>query len=191
MAETEIKKINGRTVCDQTARDSIPKSATDIGADPVGTGASKVNAHNISLTAHSDIRVKLQSLLDQVNSFLNVDDTTRDELSEVLALIDSNKDLIEEITTKKVNVMDIINNLTTNVSNKPLSAAQGVVLKKLIDTLQTAIDNISAPTKLSDLAEDSTHRTVTDEEKDSWNLKVSGTYDSSTKTLKLFGGGTN
>ena len=189
MAETEIKKINGRTVCDQTARDSIPKSASDIGADPAGTGASKVNAHNTSLIAHNDIRVKLQSLLDQVNSFFNVDDETRNELSEVLDLIDANKDLIEEITTKKVNVTDIINNLTTNISNQPLSAAQGVALKELIDTLQTAIDNISVPTKLSDLAEDSTHRTVTDEEKDSWNLKVSGAYDSSTKTLKLFGGG--
>ena len=39
--------------------------------------------------------------------------------------------LIEQITTNKVNVSDIIDNLTTNVSNKPLSAAQGVALKAL------------------------------------------------------------
>ena len=39
--------------------------------------------------------------------------------------------LIEQITTNKVSVSDIIDNLTTNVSNKPLSAAQGVALKTL------------------------------------------------------------
>lgn len=37
----------------------------------------------------------------------------------------------------KVNVSDIINSLTTNVSNQPLSAAQGVALKALIDALDT------------------------------------------------------
>lgn len=34
-----------------------------------------------------------------------------------------------------------MNNLTTNVSNKPLSAAQGVVLKGLIDTLSNNLEN--------------------------------------------------
>lgn len=43
------------------------------------------------------------------------------------------RELIEQITTGKVSVSDIINNLTTNVANKPLSAAQGVALKALID----------------------------------------------------------
>lgn len=33
----------------------------------------------------------------------------------------------------KVNVSDIVNNLKTNESNKPLSAAQGVIIKSLID----------------------------------------------------------
>ncbi len=154
MAETEIKKINGRTVCDQTARDSIPKTASDIGAESAGTAATKITSHNTSSTAHNDIRVKLQSLVNQLNSFLNVDDETRNELSEVLDLIDANKDLIEEITTKKVNVADIIDNLVTNASNQPLSAAQGVVLKELIDALQTAINNINMPTKTSQLQDD-------------------------------------
>lgn len=154
MAETEIKKINGRTVCDQTARDSIPKSASDIGADPAGTGSSKVNAHNISLTAHADIRVQLQNIADQLNTFLNVDDETRNELSEVLDLIDVNKELIASITTNKVNVKDIIDNLTTNVSNKPLSAAQGVALKKLIDELQIVINNMPTSERFEQLSKE-------------------------------------
>ena len=61
-------------------------------------------------------------------------------MSEIVAYIKNNKDIIDGITTSKVNIIDIINNLTTNVENKPLSAAQGVVLKNLIDALQTAFD---------------------------------------------------
>ena len=58
-----------------------------------------------------------------------------------MAYITSNKSLIDSITASKVNVADIINNLTTNVSSKPLSAAQGVVLKGLIDTLSNSLSN--------------------------------------------------
>ena len=40
-------------------------------------------------------------------------------------------------TGVKAGVLDIIDNLTTNVSNKPLSAAQGVALKTMIDAIAT------------------------------------------------------
>ena len=48
--------------------------------------------------------------------------------------------LIESLTTSKVSVADIINNLTTNADKKPLSAAQGVALKGLIDAKVSASD---------------------------------------------------
>ena len=70
-----------------------------------------------------------------LNALADSDDTTLDQMSEVVAYIKSNKSLIDAITTSKVNVSDIIDNLTTNVSNKPLSAAQGVKLKALIDAI--------------------------------------------------------
>lgn len=54
------------------------------------------------------------------------------------------RDDIESITNGKVNVNDIIDNLTTNVANKPLSAAQGVVINGLIETLQTSINGKAA-----------------------------------------------
>ena len=60
-------------------------------------------------------------------------------MSEVVAYIKSNKSLIDAITTSKVSVADIVNNLTTNISNKPLSAAQGVALKELIDALSNSL----------------------------------------------------
>lgn len=52
--------------------------------------------------------------------------------AQILALIDA-------ITTSKVSVTDIIDNLVTNVANKPLSAAQGVILKGLIEELRGQI----------------------------------------------------
>ena len=46
-------------------------------------------------------------------------------MSEIVAYIKANKSLIDSVTTNKINVSDIVNNLTTNVTSKPLSAAQG------------------------------------------------------------------
>ena len=190
MAETEIKKLNGRTVCDQTARDSIPKSASDIGADPAGTGASKVNAHNISLTAHADIRVQLQNIADQLNAFLNVDDETRNELSEVLDLIDANEELIASITTNKVNVKDIIDNLTTNVSNKPLSASQGVVLKGLIDTLQNSVDGMATKQEVEQLSKEIVdHKARQNINGLDYGVKGDGSTDDSAAINALLSGG--
>lgn len=99
-----------------------------------------VNTHNSSDSSHSDIRLLISDVSTKLNNFLNVNDTTKDQLSEIIALIDNNADDIEKITSGKVNVSDIINNLTTNLGDKPLSAAQGVELKSLIDNMQSAIN---------------------------------------------------
>lgn len=45
--------------------------------------------------------------------------------------------LIADLNDGKVNVADIIDNLVTSATNKPLSAAQGVALKALIDGLSS------------------------------------------------------
>lgn len=107
--------------------------ATEVGADASGTAESKVSAHNTSDDAHNDIRLLVQGLTTRLNALADSDDDTLDQMSEIVAYIKSNKSLIDGITTGKVNTSDIIDNLTTNVSNKPLSAAQGVALKTLID----------------------------------------------------------
>ena len=91
------------------------QTAQQVGADPAGTASSAVSQHNVDTAAHNDLRLALQGL--------------------------SNRDLIDAVTTSKVSVTDIVNDLATNVSNKPLSASQGVALKALIDA-------ISIPDKL-------------------------------------------
>lgn len=126
-------------------KDSL--SASDVGADVSGAASSAVSSHNTNTDAHNDIRELISGLTTRLNTLANSDDTTLDQMSEIVAYIKNNKSLIDGITTSKINVSDIINNLTTNVSNKPLSAAQGVALKALIDA-------IVVPTKVSELTND-------------------------------------
>lgn len=113
----------------------IPQSASEVGADAAGAAESKVSAHNTAPNSHGDIRLLISGLTERLNALADSDDETLDQMSEVVAYIKSNKSLIDAITTGKVSVSDIVDNLTTNVSNKPLSAAQGVKLKRLIDEI--------------------------------------------------------
>lgn len=136
-------------------KSEIPKTAADVGAEASGTAESKVSVHNTATDSHNDIRELISGLTQRLNTLADSDDTTLDQMSEVVAYIKSNKSLIDAITTSKINVSDIIDNLTTNVSNKPISAAQGVKLKALIDA-------IIVPTKLSELENDSGYAKTTD-----------------------------
>lgn len=126
--------------------EEITESLTEKEAS--GTADSKVSEHNTSETSHSDIRLLIEGLTTRLNALADSDDTTLDQMSEVVAYIKSNKTLIEAITTNKVSVSDIVDNLTTSASNKPLSAKQGVALKALIDA-------IVVPKKTSQLTNDS------------------------------------
>ena len=115
------------------------QTAQQVGADPAGTAASAVSQHNMDATSHNDLRLALKGLSDRINVVLDSDDATLDQMSEVVSYIKSNKSMIDAITTSKVSVADIVNNLTTDISNKPLSAAQGVALKELIDALSNSL----------------------------------------------------
>lgn len=117
----------------------VTLKASDVGADASGTASKAVSEHNVSSTAHNDLRVALKNLADRLSAALNSDDTTLDDLKEVVTYIKSNRTLIDAITTSKVSVADIINDLITNVADKPLSAAQGVIIKGLIDDVAQAV----------------------------------------------------
>lgn len=132
------------TKTDASAKLTEAKSYTDtsisnmVGSSSVST---QISSHNTSDYAHSDIRTLITDLTTKLNNFLDVDDTTTDQLSEVITLINNNKGTIESLTTNKINVSDIIDNLTTNDASKVLSASQGVVIKGLIDALQDSLDS--------------------------------------------------
>ncbi len=141
------------------------QTAEQVGADPKGTAAAAVSGHNTDNAAHNDIRLLIEGLTTRLNALANSTDTDLDQMAEIVAYIKSNKGLIDGITTNKVSVADIVNNLTTNVANKPLSAAQGVAIKTLIDNLSESLANYqpkgdyalasAVPTKVSQLTNDS------------------------------------
>lgn len=122
----------------QDAKGYTNKSIKDLAS--ISDVQSKISAHNTDTTSHNDIRVLIQELITKLNNFLDVDEETTDQLSEVLTLINNNKGTLESLTTNKINVSDIIDNLTTANSEKVLSANQGVEIKKLIDALQIAVN---------------------------------------------------
>lgn len=145
-----VTSVNGKTGAvalsaqDVGARpDTWTPSASDVGADAAGTASGSVAAHNTSGAAHADLRALIEGLTSRLNALADSDDTTLDQLSEIVAYIKSNKALIDAVTTGKVSVSDIVDNLTTNASGKVLSAAQGVALKAMIDgiVIPTALPN--------------------------------------------------
>lgn len=127
-AGTAQTKANEALASAKTYADT--KISNMVGSSSVST---QISTHNTSTSAHNDIRTLITDLTGRLNALADSDDTTLDQLSEIVSYIKSNRTLIEEVTTNKVNVSDIVNNLTTNVINKPLSAAQGVTIKSLID----------------------------------------------------------
>lgn len=134
--------------CLDAAKTYTNTKTTDMATTTVVN--NKISEHNTSTSAHNDIRVLISDLATEVGNFLDVDDTTRDQLSEVLELIDNNKGTLDSLTTSKVNVSDIIDNLETASANKVLSANQGVAIKILIDALQAEVNKKADKTALND-----------------------------------------
>ena len=133
-------------------------TAGQVGADPAGSAAAAVAAHSADEDAHPAIWQLISDLEGRLNAIADSDDTTLDQLSEIVTYIKSNKSLIDSITTGKVSTADIVNNLVSTVTNKPLSAAQGKALKALIDaivvpTKVSAFENDAGYAKQEELAE--------------------------------------
>ena len=118
------------------------RQAVSSAAGAAAKAQQAVSTHNTATDAHNDIRLLVEGLTTRLNALANSDDATLDQMAEVVAYIKDNRELIEQITTGKVSVSDIVDNLTTNVANKPLSAAQGVVLKALLDASAEDIETL-------------------------------------------------
>lgn len=141
-----VQSVNGKTGNVQLGASDVGAPTVDemnaaIAAIPTPDVSGQIAEHNTDTAAHSDIRTRIDALSTRLNTVADSDDETLDQISEVVAYTKDNRELIEQITTGKVSVSDIIDNLVTNVSNKPLSAAQGVALKSLVDTAQSTANS--------------------------------------------------
>lgn len=139
----EQQKTQARANIGALGTDYTPptQTAEQVGADPKGTAAAAVAEHNVDPNAHEDIRSLIEGLSNRLNAIANSTDEDLDQIAELVEYIKDNRELIEQITTGKVSVSDIVDNLSTNVATKPLSAAQGVALKGMIDDTNTALAN--------------------------------------------------
>ena len=137
--ENSIGELEGRTINGQPLSGNVELDATDVGAATAADVELAISEHNVNVDSHGDIRLTIEQISERLNALANSTDVDLDQMAELVDYIKNNRELIAGVTTDKVNVSDIIDNLTTNVSDMPLSAAQGVVLKNLIDELQLYI----------------------------------------------------
>lgn len=204
-ADAQVERVNAAGDKVIANVDEAVETYLDEHPETIDEATTKtVGAHNVSTESHNDIRLLITGLTDRFNALANSDDTTLDQMKEVVAYIKANRDLIESVTTTKVNVTDIINNLETNVADKPLSSAMGVALKGLIDSLQTALtthnhDNVyyksaDAAVKFAEVDNKITQNAngieETKESADAYNIKESSGVSlvlQNTANSKLFG----
>ena len=137
-----LKEINDKLdeetgVNEETVREIVTGELAQY--DTSGAVDGKISAHNTDPESHQDLRTELRSISARLNAALNSEDVDLDQLSEIVAYIKSNKSLIDAITTAKVSKSEIVNDLVTNLGDRPLSAAQGVALKALIDELEAKV----------------------------------------------------
>lgn len=133
---------------DSVMSDSVSTAATSNSVktayDKAVSVDGKLQTHNSDDNSHDDIRNLISALTTRLNALADSDDTTLDQLSEIVAYIKSNRELIDNITTSKVNVADIIDSLSSTATNKPLSAKQGKILNDLITALTNTTENITS-----------------------------------------------
>lgn len=70
---------------------------------------------------------KLNNKINDIYAVLQSNDTSLDTMQEVV-------DYIKNLNTIKINYTDVVDNLTSSLTNRPLSANQGRVLKNYVDT---------------------------------------------------------
>ena len=138
------EQIGDLTKLSTEAKDNLVDAINEVhetgGTGPGGSGGTtdheklsnreKPNQHPMEAITG------LVALRDRINAFLDSDDQTLDQLTELIQAIKANQGTISQLTNGKVNTADIVNDLTTGGANKVLSAEMGIELKRLIDAIK-------------------------------------------------------
>lgn len=103
-AKTDVDALTKRVTTAEGNISTIQAAGYQTGAQ-VNTA---ISTHDASTKAHSDIREAISTLQTRLNTVADSDDTTLDQLSEIVAYIKNNKSLIDGVTTSKVNNSDMV-----------------------------------------------------------------------------------
>jgi hypothetical protein len=162
-----ILDLEAESVARQQADEALQSGKENVGvaAGLVATEATaRQTADNTLAQTVSDLSSALTVVQNWKSAMTDADsDSVINTLTELLDLaknVPEGADLAA-LLAEKVSKSDIVNNLTSVLTNVPLSAYQGNVLKGLIDTLTTNLSNHTGDTAIH----------ITAEERTSWNAK--------------------
>lgn len=127
--------------------DFVNKTYVDSEIDKIPTPdvSAQIGTHNISGTAHQDIRTLVTNYLSTAKGYTDTRITELigsapeilDTLGELASAVLNNQDAVTAINnsiTQKLDKSDVINNLTSGGIGKALSAEQGKILKTSLDS---------------------------------------------------------
>lgn len=107
--KTDIIHLKNDTILIKEETSDIKDATEEIKTDVISIANNlsnsidaKISEHNESTTAHPDIRSLISSLTNKLDTFLDTDDESLDQMSELITFIQNNRTLIEGITTSKV-----------------------------------------------------------------------------------------
>ena len=134
---------NGTSVVDKARKDQ-DGNRIDLTAIKIANIVDSLSSTSTTQPLSANQGKVLDAKIAAVLALLQSNDTDLDTVQEIVTYIKNNKSLIDGVTTSKVSISDIVDNLTSEITSKPLSANQGVVIKALIDALAASKADASA-----------------------------------------------
>lgn len=107
---TEVNTAKNEVIAIKSEVSDIKDATDEIKTDVISIANNinnSISEHNESTTAHSDIRNLISNLTNKLNTFLDTDDKSLDQMSELITFIQNNRTLIEGITTDKADKSEI------------------------------------------------------------------------------------
>ena len=117
-------------------------TAADVRADPVGTAEAEIKNHNTDNAAHEYIQQRIDALRTLVENFLDIDDESFDQLSEILRDIQANTSALELMGTNKVDKTAISTSMTDSNPEHVASMALIVALDNVLTVVEQAIEDL-------------------------------------------------
>ena len=112
--KTDVIQLKNDTASIKNETSGIKDETNQLKTDVIelidgfdNTVDEKISEHNNSSIAHSDIRGLISTLAERLNAFLDTDEESLDQISELISFIQNNRTLIEGITTDKADKSEI------------------------------------------------------------------------------------
>lgn len=119
-------------------------SAAEVGAEKIGTAETKLSEHNTDNDAHEYIQQRIDELEGLLEKFLDVDDETYDQLSELLRDIKSNASALELLGTGKIDKSSISTNPIDSNPDHVASMSLIIAINQAIAEAQSAISDLES-----------------------------------------------